>query len=130
MCFAIKKNDEVARVTPVDITVYKILEVNVNGGLYSPTQSTSWTLDLVAVIHDLKRVRSHTADTIDAGLHSLRTLQDAKDFKRSNYPNSFYKICTAVIPKGALYWENATQYVSDRLTVKTIGIKRGRPAKK
>jgi hypothetical protein len=113
MCFDIRKKDSVASIATKDIIAYKVLKVS-DGVLYSPYQSSfHWTAGKLEMVGNFRRLNVNGA--IFEGFHCLRSLAHAKDFKKDGYRYTHYKIFQMIIPKGALYWINSTQIVSDQV---------------
>ena len=56
-------------------------------------------------------------DEVNNGFHVLRNLEQARKFA-NDFPRSA-KVFLVMIPKGALYHKNSTQYCSNQLVIKT-----------
>lgn len=127
MCFSIRQKESVAKIAQKDIKCLKILRVE-EGVISSPIKKgTIWTLGVVQTEPRLKRtVESNgwNGHSLNEGLHALKGKVAADKYKRDIGARNT-KIYEAVIPKGAIYWENATQYCADQL--KVTGVYRVKP---
>lgn len=111
MCFTNYKNQESAKVAENDIECYKYL-LNDNRGLISPIYGDFiWKeKEIVEAVYF-----SSTGDRIiEGGFHSRKTIGGAQDFKEEmcDLASPIHKF---IIPKGALYFENETEYVSNKI---------------
>lgn len=122
MCFTVLKGSK-RQQAKRNITVYKVLEINkrdTTQGLWSPHNTFLWEKGKVNTSIIGKKEGGHPAQEINKGFHSLQTIQDAKDYKAFEWPFTFNKkIFKFIIPKGAYYYKNDTQYVSSRLILKS-----------
>lgn len=112
MCFTRRLKDRVARITPVDIVVYKVLTVD-GKILRSPSYYTIWKPGQV-VTSKLVTYFDNSSLQIEEGLHSKKTFSGTKGWTEFNPARKVFK---AVIPKGSFYWENKTEYVSNQLKI-------------
>lgn len=110
MCFNVSKKSPKKKIAKHDILTFKILrEDSSDKKLYSPCQLVGgWSLGKAKVA----KIGTVRYGSIYAGLHSCRTITYAKTrLGGSNYA------FVAVIPAGAEYYENATEYVSSKLKI-------------
>lgn len=107
MCFINRRNQPSAKVATEDIHVFKGLTVDKKGRLYAPVQKTRWRIGWTK--WSWRMVKSGSPDEIYRGLHSAKTWQHANKYGD--------KIFNAVIPKGAKYWENDDEFVSNKLRI-------------
>lgn len=117
MCFYRVPEVAYAQVLKDPVMAFKILK-KTNEGLFSPTTHLApckW--DIGRMKHDQTFERVTTITSINKGLHCLKTLEDAKSYRSSLRSWADFKIYKVLIPRGALYWENATQICTDQMTV-------------
>lgn len=105
MCLRIEPNQE-SSVAQEDITVYKVMRYRrLTGKWFSPYRMTKYNLN--QFVTSIMQYGHLGADTIEAGLHSFATREDAqylRDLFISTYENYDYHILICKIPKGAQYY--------------------------
>lgn len=111
MCFTNYKKQESAKVAENDIECYKYL-LNDTRGLMSPIYGDFiWKeKEIVNAVHF-----SPAGDRIiENGFHSRKTVAGADDYRveMCDIASPIHKF---IIPKGALYFENETEYVSNKI---------------
>lgn len=134
MCWT-SKEKPILRIAPRNIPVIKILEKRSNR-LFSPIiHNAEWFLGMLALEHDLKPSEKYYSVwykkyVIEKAFHSYRTRYSKsalrftiswwKEVNRREGLNRTYVICAAHIPKGAQYYMNEEEYVSNRLIIDKI----------
>lgn len=133
MCW-ISEKKPILKIAPRNIPVLKILEKR-DGRLFSPVMhNAEWFLGMLALENDFlpsEKYYSWWCDkyTIDEGFHSYRkrallashyTVSLWKKIDEMQGIDKTYVMCAAHIPKGAQYYMNETEYVSNRLVVDKI----------
>lgn len=114
MCFNSKLNEK-AKKTTEDIVCFKILK-DLKRGLSSPIRKKAPVWHLGQVVDDSKKFQKKANRfSVDEGIHALRTLTDAKNYKQGMSTRA--KIYVARIPAGSLVYKNNTQYCSNKLVV-------------
>lgn len=113
MCFYISDKHPNAMVAKKDISVYKILErVGIENkkltGL-SPYKTYEWTQGKLAKAE----IKSRRDVEIDEGLHAFVKLSIAKILR--NNSSKVRTICECIIPKGAIYYINSKEIVSNKM---------------
>lgn len=111
MCFTNTQNQETAKIAENDIECYKYLRSWAEG-LQSPMFGEFYWKEKEINEVDLGELDS--SNEIDEGFHSCKTLKNCQTYRKYNddYGLSIYLF---IIPKGAKYFENGTQYVSDKI---------------
>lgn len=108
MCFINYRNQESAKVATEDIPVFKGLNVDYKGVITSPVRKyTRWKVGVTKTVWFMKK-RGNPID-IQKGIHSAKNPLIARGW--SDTGNVF----NAIIPKGAKYWENNNEFVSNKL---------------
>ena len=118
MCFRITYNGKkTATIAKKDIIAYKVLKY-VEGKLISPYNYMSWKKGLIVKIGGVK---SNDSNEIDIGLHCKKTIEGAIEFMGfiNVYLEEEAMIYYVIIPKGARYWENVSEYVSNKMILKS-----------
>lgn len=115
MCFTIKENKR--KKADRNIRVWKIIGVTGSGTFYNLTinhEYESWT-EGYEYIETKPFVRSIIYENaINGGcFHSGKTRENARGLLR--LCGNGYKIVQMIIPKGAEYYENDIEYVSNRI---------------
>lgn len=105
MCFSLGSKKTATKASK-NILVFKALR-NRYGRWESPYQDTTYTFGRTNTSRLIKE-----RDSISVGLHAYKTLEDAKSAGHSKG-----NIFRAIIPKGASYYTNTTQRVSNELIV-------------
>ena len=134
MCWT-SKEKPILRIAPRNIPVIKILEKRGNR-LFSPIMhNAEWFLGMLALEHDLKPSEKYYSVwyekyMIEKAFHSYRkrcsklalrsTISWWKEVSRREGLSRTYVICAAHIPKGAQYYMNEAEYVSNRLIIDEI----------
>ena len=133
MCW-INKERPILRIAPRNIPVIKILEKR-DGRLFSPIiQNAEWFLGMLALEDDLLPSEKYYSVlykkyVIEKAFHSYRKrcsklacsmISWWKEIDRREGRNRTYVICAAHIPKGAQYYMNEEEYVSNRLVIDEI----------
>lgn len=115
MCFILKNNREEVQIATKDIIVYKRLLVNID----RTTKKKYYTSPYQSFIYEPKECyfesesfRGKITREINKGLHSYINRYQA-DIESWPYE----KIVKCIIPEGAKYYKNNTQYVSDYLII-------------
>ena len=138
MCLRIAKDQEV-KVAQEDIVCYKVLKQRIDG-LTSPYQKMAYEKGRVMyakigtpekmLVLDIFGIDSKNCLGIEEGLHSFMDKESAEQFYFGGLFNM--KVCVAVIPKGAEYYEGTfdlyrsgnkhawPSYVSSQLYIKEI----------
>lgn len=109
----------VAQIATHDISAFKWLR-KAGGKLESPHRTgTSWEQNIIVEASSFPRLTD--TSEVHVGLHSVKTIVDAKVYFSQNL-NHESNVCLykVTIPKGSLYWENETQYVSDRMILQSV----------
>ena len=115
MCFETTKTARV-KIAKTDIKCWKVLYPQIDGRIFSYTPNkTTKTVKL-----EKMRTEEGITDTktspqcyiIGRGYHSYKTLKDAK---KSILMSETKKIYMFIIPKGAHYYKNKTEYVSETI---------------
>ena len=115
MCFDIPKNQKLAKIAETDLPCLKVLENN-GDKLVSPAFISKYmTWKANKTNYEKKLIRIRDREVIEEGLHSTKSWIDARGWLIRGY--SRRKIFPAIIPKGSLYWENRTEYVSEALKI-------------
>jgi hypothetical protein len=115
MCF---NTTSKVRIAKTNILCFKVLRKTRSGRLYSPIMDKyKWDLKQ-KVVKDFENY--HTVEGQIHGIHTFRTFKDARNM--SNHRNSFNSFYTyrMMIPKGALYYQNGTQYLSNKIILKSL----------
>ncbi len=108
MCFFPRKNVIKARVARKPILAYKALKVN-GAVVYSPLRYMEWKAGRV---HKAKlKPKISKGSNIHVGLHCFKTKKKALTVTSTVFP--------VLIPKGALYYENDSQFVSNQMVLLT-----------
>lgn len=111
MCFYLNNamDFQNAKLALDDITVYKLFKVK-DGVIRSPFRSCTWKIGCIKNTH----LKTRAYYTIDKGLHSFITVSGARNF---HFRDGAHILLKCVIPAGAYYFKNGTQYVSNELVV-------------
>lgn len=112
MCFHKISNDQKPQVAEQDIECFKYLYKD---KLRSPIQLFQWKVGIVAesTIEDY-------GSEIEDGFHACKTEEDAQEYieeTEGNDNHHEYAIYKFKIPKGAEYYKNRTQYVSNKMVL-------------
>lgn len=108
MCFDNNRKQKTVKIAEQDIKSFKAL-ISENGKLTSPIKrKTKWRLGKIKKVWFM--VKKGTPNEINRGLHSAKTVDCAQGY----YSGCIYN---CIIPKGAAYWENDDEYVSNALRV-------------
>lgn len=110
MCFTNTEGQLTAKVAENDIECYKYL-MNAGRGLESPCYDHMWKEKEVSEAAAFSEEGKYE---IEAGFHSCKTFSSCCIY-RAWMSDSLWAIYKFIIPKGALYFENATQYVSNKI---------------
>jgi len=126
MCFDIK-NQTIATVAEKDIKCFKIFKI-IDKQIYSPIRPDQWAVgvantkkaEIVRTVEEAEKVNYRKE--INAGLHCFPTLAKAIAYRKDTWNSGGgilprLKVLPCVIPKGSLYWKNASQYCADRLYI-------------
>lgn len=113
MCFSPKSNVRKAKTARSSIIAFKLMRCVKENTALSPFQYFTWTTGKEYSSY-LNRELDYPGQGINEGLHCFKTLKDAK-----NYPSreQYHEIAVVMIPKGAMYYENDEQYVSNRMVM-------------
>lgn len=118
MCFYRRPEQEKANIALEDIKCYKILHRNSHHKtIISPFWSYEWKPGEPNTTEEMV-IETSWANSLTNGFHSLRNISSALHYgelEGVNGPNQAIFECT--IPKGSLYWDNNTQYLSNALTL-------------
>lgn len=109
MCFFTRKNVIKAKVARKPILAYKALKINGNV-VYSPMRYMEWKAGHVHTAR-LKTKLGSKGEAITVGLHCFKTKKSALTVTNSAFP--------VLIPKGARYYENDSQFVSNKMVLLT-----------
>ena len=106
-----------------DITVYKVLGLDENGGLHSPIHDFEWPVGEVMEINDKPEVKeyhylSYNATSINGNaFHTFREKESAEEFlrKKKGWFDMYkrFAIAECVIPAGSKFIYLGAQDVSD-----------------
>lgn len=114
MCFENRKKGEIAKKASRNIVTYKALNERVELGrggkrlvIESPCYSSEWSIGKQKTAR--MKLKNENRSYIQTGLHSGRTVYAATEYGCNVY------ICR--IPKGAMYYTNDEEYVSNKLIV-------------
>lgn len=108
MCFRVTTRVQKAE---KDIIVYKFLRDYTKGPV-SPHYHARWG---VGAVKSSKLDLNHrNGSEINIGLHACKTISGAKKLNGTRVT-----IYALVIPKGAYFYKNASQYVSNRMKLKS-----------
>ena len=133
MCWT-SKEKPILRIAPRNIPVIKILEKR-EERLFSPVMhNAEWFLGMLALEHDLLPSEKYYSVlykkyVIEKAFHSYRTrcselahsmISWWKEVDRREGLSKTYVMCAAHIPKGAQYYMNEEEYVSNRLIIDKI----------
>lgn len=121
MCFTLRKEDigKKPKVATEDITVYKVIDPYTGTGAYYSMADKHgmfmpWVQEYIYYEEDKRLFRKgYRRDKIAGGcFHSCKTKKAAKI---AGYPVRNECVVKMIIPKGALYYENDKEYVSNML---------------
>lgn len=133
MCFDINPKSKKERTlwqATEDIVCYKILKKEVDGNLYGciysnyryiPNKVSKSKLLIpengnYLITEDFMKQCENWE--INEGFHSFKSLDESE--KWSLFPFSSYFFCKFIIPKGAYFYENKIQYVSNKIKLVEI----------
>lgn len=109
MCFDNVNNQKEAKIAKKSIKVYKSLQY-VGDKITSPYyHNIVWKKGEIKVCNSMSKSPKSPPMEINRGLHSAKTISRAKVHASA--------VFEAVIPKGSLYWENDSEYVSNALKI-------------
>jgi hypothetical protein len=111
MCFYTRRSVTKAEVAKHPIIAFKLMENVTMSGAESPFRSTKWTVGRVKKA-GLRKELNYGGQDIERGLHCFKTAASAR---RYMHRRASHKVTVVMIPKGALYYENDTQYVSNEM---------------
>jgi hypothetical protein len=115
MCFTTATYGARAKKTKSDIVAFKILKGIKQ--LSSPFQKRQkWVKGQEVEANGFEK--KAVTRSINIGLHSFKTLQDARDYKSAHAPSG--KIFLARIPAGSYVHTNESQYCSDKLIIENV----------
>jgi hypothetical protein len=136
MCFNVSssRSNSVEKIATKDLKCYKVLVKRKDGTLDAIYRHMDYQIGSLVYAdsilkEDFKFVVTHgETDFISRGLHSKKDAADAKSLGLALKPNNMFTnynpfktelvIVECNIPIGAKYYENNSEYVSDRLFVK------------
>lgn len=119
MCLYLKNKSVTSKIATEDIPCVKVLNRQLNYcGYYSPYMGMIYKFNKVYK-SDLKKtfyrgVESSIHNVVEEGLHSYKTKEAASKVWNLDFET---KVFNAIIPKGAEYYENDTEYASSQLKV-------------
>ena len=108
MCFSLRPGVHKATLATKNIFAYKALYVN-GDKITSPSFNARWTPKKMKHARGFKKCTMFSS--IDEGLHCFKNKTLAR------YYTSGVKVFKVKIPKGAYYYENSTQYVSNKMMI-------------
>lgn len=109
MCFHKLSKEDVPKVAQEDIICYKFL-YRQSSTLFSPYNSFTWEVGKVGNAIITKGIDE---GDLSNGFHSCKSLKDCIRYRTKLCET--YLIFQFTIPKGAEYYENETQYVSNQI---------------
>lgn len=116
MCFRKDFNSKV-KIAKEDIPCYKVILIN-GGGIYHDIKidgmREKWIQGTMYYETDFD-LNKHEYSIRGNAFHSARTFSEAQDIRLNTFFPSSCKIVEMYIPKGAKYYENATQYCSSAI---------------
>ena len=117
MCFIVKKLER--KIAKKNISCYKILEKRNFGNrfLCSPYYNFHWKLGVEESTYLENLDQYDIVFQINEGFHSYITKKKAIDKKTIMLCNDISFVFKAIIPKGAEYYENEFEYVSNKLVI-------------
>lgn len=122
MCFNTSPSQTIAKTATKDIECYKIFKRSLTTNtITSPYRGNRWSKGRIKSAPLMPTGDNNIQvqyGTISSGLHSFRDITAAIDYRGHDFPRLGIYRC--IIPKGARYWTNATQHVSDKLYIKSI----------
>lgn len=112
MCFITPNNVRKAKTATKDIIAFKAMNLVIENNkqeMRSPTKRTfKWTVGKLFNA-DLENPLPFTGANINVGFHSFKRKSGAKNYGGNT-------VVPVMIPKGAIYYENKTQFVSNQMT--------------
>jgi len=112
MCFT-KENHNAPKVAQTDILAIKVLRKSPAGRLLSPIRGrTVWGIKR-KVLKDWEKEPSHYS--VHTGLHCFKNIEAARREFAHAHDKKTLKYFLVIIPKGARYYENSSQYCSDQM---------------
>lgn len=104
-----------AKIAEEDIECYKFLEER-QSGLISPFYGDFHWLEkeVITAINFKKEVEEVLMD-LNHGFHSSKTLNNCIRYRENEEHSTSCAIYKFIIPKGTLYFENHTQYLSEKI---------------
>ncbi len=108
MCFSNSQHQKGVKIATEDIPVFKALKTNDEDELTSPVKTgTIWKIGKIKRVWFMRRWGVPVE--INRGIHSGKDRYGASGFCAPIY--------NAVIPRGSIYWENKSEYVSNKLII-------------
>lgn len=111
MCFKTRSMDNKASVATKDIIAFKLMKHITLTEAHSPFRPCAWRIGKIKR-SDLPKTLRYHGQEIEVGLHCFKTAGSASNYSFKERDN---KLVVVMIPKGALYYENRTQYVSNKM---------------